>query len=145
MGRLRETAGDLARRESRPAAALQAYRDALSIYEKKYEPGSTVNLLALCGLGEAELDSGRPAAAVAPLERALALAADPGVPAPTRGRVRFALARALALAPGPGARGAADDRRARARALAAEAEADYAAGGDDGARREVAAWRTARR
>jgi tetratricopeptide (TPR) repeat protein/predicted Ser/Thr protein kinase len=75
----------------------------------------------LTGLGECALDEGRPARAIEPLERALALRAAAETPAAVTAGTQFALARALW-----------PPRRDRDRAthLAADARAAYAAAGD---------------
>ncbi len=84
----------------------------------------------LTGLGEASLGMGRPAAAIEPLERALAIRLTRAGEANELGETRFALARAL---------WDANRERKRALTLARQARVDYARG-DQAKQAEIAEW-----
>jgi tetratricopeptide (TPR) repeat protein len=116
-------------------AALANSRHAIAIYEKLGSK-ARLTMAPYLNVGEVELERGHPAAAVAPLERALAIEESAGGGPPAdRAEVKLALARALWDAHG--------DRR-RAVTLAREAHALYS--GEAGSKEELArvdAWLTA--
>jgi tetratricopeptide (TPR) repeat protein len=114
---------------------LERYRDAETTYERAVQilrqSGTDAGTLgwALTGLGRARLGQQRPAAAIAPLEEALAARTKKQVSPALLGETRFALAQALWSHP---------PDRARALALAGNARTDRA--GDDKALAEIDAW-----
>lgn len=88
--------GELARARKQPARAIEIYRDAIARWEQLGDPNEPQLAFPLTGLGEALIELGRPAEAIAPLERALAMRIGAeGVPSEERAATRFALARAL--------------------------------------------------
>ncbi|HSZ82465.1 MAG TPA: serine/threonine-protein kinase [Polyangia bacterium] len=100
----------------RPTEARPAFQRALAVLQGSAADAEIV-AYPLTGLGIADLGEGRPADAVAPLEKALRLRSQREVAADLVGETRFALARALWSLP---------VSRARALALARAARADYA-------------------
>jgi tetratricopeptide (TPR) repeat protein/tRNA A-37 threonylcarbamoyl transferase component Bud32 len=110
--------GDALMDLGRAQEAEARYREGLAIDEKARDADDPILAFELTGLGRAILAGRGPAAAVAPLERAVALrTAHPGDPAELA-ESRFALAQALwPSAP------------ERARALAEDARAGYASAG----------------
>jgi eukaryotic-like serine/threonine-protein kinase len=113
--------------------AAETYRRSLAVYEKALGPRHPLLAYPLVGLGITALERGRPAEAIAPLERAYALRRAGEVQPKDRAGSTFQLARALA---------AAGRDRPRARRLAAEARAIYAGLGEGFAaqRAEVEKW-----
>jgi tetratricopeptide (TPR) repeat protein len=113
--------------------ALTAYEQAHAKWEKLHGGDHPDIVDSLVGQGRCRLELGQPARALAPLERAVALAAGPGVAAATAAEARFELARALRALH-------TDAPRAQALAKAA-AEAYRKSGGDFVARAEhIDAW-----
>jgi serine/threonine protein kinase len=96
-----------------PKAARVAFARAVAIFEKTARKGPELAPL-LAGLGEAELLTGEPSAAVGTLERALAAWGDSQITPHLIPTAKFALARALWEAGGdrPRARSIAEDARA---------------------------------
>jgi hypothetical protein len=82
--------------------------------------------MVLTGIGEAELALGRPAASLAPLERALAFRSAHAGDSVERADTEFALARALAATVTTVVESARAARAARARTLATSARDAYA-------------------
>src|SRR5206468_12006519 len=108
--------------------AERAYERSVKVFRQSAtDPG--VLAWALTGLGRARLGDKRPAAAVAPLEEALAARVDKHASHAMLGETRFALARAL---------WPRQSERPRARALAASARVDLA--DDKKGRAEIEAW-----
>ncbi|MBL8972665.1 MAG: tetratricopeptide repeat protein, partial [Myxococcales bacterium] len=120
--------GDLHADLGQPAEARAHFQEALRRWERSLGPNHAALAFALLGIGNSLLAEGDAAAAVAPIERALALRKAGEVDVAYLTATRFALARALWLAD-PG-------ERARARALA---EQSLAAAPHD---LEIAAWLT---
>jgi tetratricopeptide (TPR) repeat protein len=98
----------------RPAEARTAFQSALDIWRNAGADASFI-AYALTGLGRAQLGERQPKAAIAPLERALAIREETHATPDLVGETRFALARALWSA-------GADRPRALALARAARAE-----------------------
>ncbi|WP_394850970.1 tetratricopeptide repeat protein [Pendulispora brunnea] len=131
LAEVRNTVGRIENRLGAVGEALLLHKRALAVWERL---GGTSTGFAntLQYLGEDWLASGRPADAIGPLERALALRSAPDRRQDDCAETRFTLARALAAAH-------RDVRRARA--LAEEALSYYAtAPGREGDRDEVAAF-----
>ncbi|WAS90654.1 serine/threonine-protein kinase [Nannocystis punicea] len=117
--------------------AVPRYERALATIEKVLGPEHPMVTYPLVGLGRVDVERGRPAAAIAPLERAVALR-ERGDEAPdVVADAHFALAEALWDAPPPAGRD-----RSRAHALATRALAEYRAAGSAGQQviPEVEAW-----
>jgi tRNA A-37 threonylcarbamoyl transferase component Bud32/tetratricopeptide (TPR) repeat protein len=108
--------GELLNLLGRPDQAEAAYDHCLQIYRQSGTDRAVVGW-ALTGLGRARLGENRTAAALAPLEQALAVRIDTHASDALLGETRFALARALWARP--------EDRR-RAVALARAARTDLA-------------------
>jgi tetratricopeptide (TPR) repeat protein len=110
-----------------------AYERAVKLYRQS---GVEADVLAwpLTGLGRARLGLKHPAAAVAPLEEALAIRVDKHAPPAQLAETRFALARALWSRPSD---------KPRALALGESARADL--GGDAKDAAEIDAWLTSAR
>src|SRR5262249_9529028 len=121
----------LAEREGDHAAAERGFADAIAAEEASLGPTHPSLVLALLGLGRARVAQHRDADAIAPLERALAIASTAEVSDELRADVRFALAKALFDGKG---------ERTRARALAIEAREGHAARPDATAVAEIDAW-----
>jgi tetratricopeptide (TPR) repeat protein len=117
--------------------ALPLYQQALAIQQRGLPPDQFDFAPVLIGLGECQLELGRPAEALAPLERAIKIA-EPTQKPSDLARPRFALARALWDSGGD---------RARATDLAKQARAAFAAEGPNEKRRmaRIRAWFTAKR
>ncbi len=107
--------GDLHAELGRPTEARAHFQEALRHWERSLGPNHPALAFALLGIGKSLLAEGDAAAAVAPIERALALRKAGEVDTAYLAETRFALARALWLAD-PG-------ERPRARALAEQAQA----------------------
>jgi tetratricopeptide (TPR) repeat protein len=105
--------GDLYMDLGQPVEARTHFQEALRRWERSLGPNHPALAFALLGIGNSALAEGDAAAAVAPIERALALRKAGEVDAAYLADARFALARALWLAD-PG-------ERPRARALAEQA------------------------
>jgi tetratricopeptide (TPR) repeat protein len=98
------------------AEALTTFQDALRRWESQLGPVHPYLAYPLTGIGVAHWKEHRPAEAIAPLERALAIREAGELDVSAVAETRFALARAL---------WDAGRDRARARRLAATARADY--------------------
>ncbi|HET6584707.1 MAG TPA: serine/threonine-protein kinase, partial [Nannocystaceae bacterium] len=121
----------------RPQEALVDYREALRIWEATLGADDSRNAYALTGIGKSELELGHAEAAIAALERAVALReGKPDVGADDLAESRFVLARALRSAGRGGKR--ADTLARQAREVFVQLDAD-----DDV--RDVDAWLAAPR
>ncbi|HKV08322.1 MAG TPA: serine/threonine-protein kinase [Thermoanaerobaculia bacterium] len=109
--------GDALRSLRRFEEALMHLERSLQEFETIFGPDHGYTLVPLSGIGEARLDQGHPAAAIPPLERALALPDQGMLPPDWQADARFLLARALWNA---------EKDRPRALRLAHEARAIYA-------------------
>ena len=110
--------GDILMGLKRFAEAREFFSQAKAIWERELGPDAAVVAYALTGIGSSYLDEGRPANAIAPLERALAIRAADRVDPAERAEAAFGLARAL---------WESGRNRTAAKRLAAEARAIYAA------------------
>jgi tetratricopeptide (TPR) repeat protein len=115
-------------------AALRLDTRALAIYETKLGKDNVQLAEMLTGQGETHLAAQRPADAIAPLTRALALTEPRADYRSATNHLRFLLARALW-----------DARSDRARALTLAETAAAESSADAKARAEITAWLTARR
>ncbi|MBZ0232092.1 MAG: tetratricopeptide repeat protein, partial [Deltaproteobacteria bacterium] len=113
-----------------PAKALERYRQALVIVEKKYGKDHPMTVSTSAGVGEALADLGRDAEARAVLERAKTLTTAPEA-AGQLARIDFALARTMWSTP---------SLRAEARAIAEEVLASWKAENDPEGVPEIEAW-----
>lgn len=119
------------------ADARTEFEYAAAILEKALGPDHPYTAMALFGIGEADVNLGRPAKALAMLERALAIRAVPGATDPLDlAETKYTLARAL---------WDAKRDRARARTLANEARRMFAENGDEVTARKVDDWLASRR
>jgi tetratricopeptide (TPR) repeat protein len=116
LAAVHQTFAELLGQQRRHAAMLEHARGALAIDEKALGRDHPAVAIDLTLVGQAQLGLGRAGAAVASLERALAIRKGRVVPPREDGETRFALARALWVTGGD---------RARALALAAEASSAY--------------------
>ena len=134
--------GETMRRRGDVERALGYYARALTIDEKAFGRDHPDVAMVLTGVGEAELALGRPAAAVAPLERALAFRSAHAGDAVERADTELALARALSATVTTVAEKDRASRVARARELAMHARDAYTGAGVRGAPglRAVGAW-----
>jgi tetratricopeptide (TPR) repeat protein len=115
------TLGNVQRLRKDYAAATALYVEALALGERTLTAEHPLLAFPLTGRGQTLLEEGRPAEAVAPLERARAIRANPDVPSHMRAFTAFHLAQAL---------WDADLDRVRARSLAEEAAKSHATGGE---------------
>ncbi|HVU49299.1 MAG TPA: serine/threonine-protein kinase [Polyangia bacterium] len=112
--------GEVLNSLGRHAEARAACQAALDIWQRAGADPS-FQAYALTGLGRAALGEHRPAAAIAPLERALAIREERHAPPELLGETRFALARALWSREAERRRALALARAARAERVAAAA------------------------
>jgi tetratricopeptide (TPR) repeat protein len=127
LANLRMTAAVIAGKRDRWDEALLEAQATLALSEKNDGPRAPSVADALFFIGRCQLRLGRRAAAVAPLERALALAEELELEPAMEGRIRWELAQALPDVP-------------RARLLATEAQRWLVAGGKTDEATKVAAW-----
>jgi tetratricopeptide (TPR) repeat protein len=114
--------------------AEQHYRRAVELHDKTLGPEHAMTAMALTGLGQALVEQKHGKAAIAVLERALAIDDANHVPPPTRALPRWFLVRAL---------WETGTDRSRARALARQAQSELADAADPtstAVRSELDAW-----
>jgi eukaryotic-like serine/threonine-protein kinase len=114
--------GDSLREQGRFEEAQANLERALGEFEKIYGPDHGYTIVPLTGIGELRLDQGRPAEAVPPLARALAIPQQEAMPPEWIARLRFLLARAL---------WESGEDRPRALRLVQEAREAYVAKGEE--------------
>ena len=128
-GRLHYNIGVSHHLEARYFEAVESYRQALEVSEAIYPADHPELAYPLAGLGSAQVELGRFAEALLPLERALAIRSRKDVTPIDIGEIRFALARALPIG-----------NYKRARVLALLARDDYGALSDSDTIARIDAW-----